>query len=86
MSDSELMEGWRFDARSESGVKQSSSSSLPTGQVFRHRSESGDGGCLAGRLTRSSDYEYCVKLIQFNCLIMARLYHSKIFSGDFVNT
>ena len=51
MSDSELMKGWRFDARSESGVRQSSSSSLPTGQVFRHRSGSGDDGCLAGRLT-----------------------------------
>ena len=23
----------------------------PSGQVFRHRSESGDDGCLAGRLT-----------------------------------
>ena len=45
------LEVWRTQ---RSGVRQSSSSSLPIGQVFRHRSESGDDGCLAGRLTGSS--------------------------------
>ena len=76
------MKGWRFDARSESGVRQSSSSSLPAGQVFRHRSESGDDGCLAGRLTGSS--ASVIKTVKVVCMCSTvkstRLYTEHVHS------
>ena len=61
VSDSELMKGWRFDARSESGVRQSSSSSLP----IKGNSEGMERSGMEEELPGACEYQSLLEVFCF---------------------